>query len=95
MSGRVIYYYERTLTSQVNNIEHLESQSLPGYGVVKIFFQPTVNINAAMAQVTADRAETAAARNKSSVRAAVQRLQRADPATGIVQQIHPSDAAVR
>ena len=53
MSGHVIYYYERTLTSQVNDIEHLESQSLPGYGVVKIFFQPTVNINAAMAQVTA------------------------------------------
>ena len=53
MSGRVIYYYERTLTSQVNDIEHLESQSLSGYGVVKIFFQPNVNINAAMAQVTA------------------------------------------
>ncbi len=53
MSGRVIYYYERTLTSQVNDIEHLESQSLPGYGVVKIFFQPSVNINAALAQVTA------------------------------------------
>ncbi|MBV8838557.1 MAG: efflux RND transporter permease subunit, partial [Alphaproteobacteria bacterium] len=53
MSGRVIYYYERTLTSQVNDIEHLESQSLPGYGVVKIFFQPNVNVNAAMAQVTA------------------------------------------
>ncbi len=53
MSGRVIYYYERTLTSQVNDIEHLESQSLPGYGVVKIFFQPSVNINSALAQVTA------------------------------------------
>ena len=53
MSGRVVYYYERTLTSQVNDIEHLESQSLPGYGIVKIFFQPNVNINAALAQVTA------------------------------------------
>ena len=53
MSGRVIYFYERTLTSQVNDIEHLESQSLPGIGVVKIFFQPDVNINAAIAQVTA------------------------------------------
>jgi multidrug efflux pump subunit AcrB len=53
MSGYVVYYYERTLTSQVNNIEHLESQSLPGYGVVKIFFQPDVDINAALAQVTA------------------------------------------
>ncbi|MCI4679392.1 efflux RND transporter permease subunit [Rhodoblastus acidophilus] len=53
MSGRVIYYYERTLSSQVNDIEHIESQSLAGYGVVKVFFQPTVNINAALAQITA------------------------------------------
>jgi multidrug efflux pump subunit AcrB len=53
MSGRVVYYYERTLSSQVNDIEHLESQSLPSYGVVKIFFQPNVNINQAVAQVTA------------------------------------------
>jgi multidrug efflux pump subunit AcrB len=53
MSGRIIYYYERTLSSQVNDIAHIESQSMFGYGVVKIFFQPTVNINAALAQVTA------------------------------------------
>ena len=53
MSGRVIYYYERTISAQVNDIEHIESQSLPGYGVVKVFFQPTVNINAALAQITA------------------------------------------
>ncbi|MGO9360591.1 MAG: efflux RND transporter permease subunit, partial [Xanthobacteraceae bacterium] len=37
MSGRVIYYYERTLSAQVGDIEHIESQSLSGYGVVKIF----------------------------------------------------------
>ncbi len=53
MSGRIVYYYERTLSSQVNDIQHIESQSLFGYGVVKIFFQPSVNINAALAQVTA------------------------------------------
>jgi multidrug efflux pump subunit AcrB len=53
MSGRVVYYYERTLTAQVGDIEHLESQSLDGYGVVKIFFQKNVDIAAAMAQVTA------------------------------------------
>ena len=53
MSGRVVYYYERTLSSQVNDIQHIESQSMFGYGVVKIFFQPNVNINAALAQVTA------------------------------------------
>src|ERR1700733_14795938 len=53
MSGRVVYYYERTLTKQGRDIQHIESQSLPGYGVVKIFFQPNVNISAALAQVTA------------------------------------------
>ena len=53
MSGRIIYYYERTLSAQVNDIQHIESQSLPGYGVVKVFFQPSVDINAALAQVTA------------------------------------------
>ena len=53
MSGRVVYYYERTLSSQVNDIQHIESSSLAGYGIVKIFFQKGVNINAALAQVTA------------------------------------------
>jgi multidrug efflux pump subunit AcrB len=53
MSGRIIYYYERTLSSQVNDIQHMESQSLTGYGIVKVFFQPNVNINTALAQVTA------------------------------------------
>jgi multidrug efflux pump subunit AcrB len=53
MSGRIIYYYERTLTAQVADIEHIESQSLNSYGVVKIFFQKGVNIAAAVAQVTA------------------------------------------
>jgi multidrug efflux pump subunit AcrB len=53
MSGRVTYYYERTLSAQVGDIEHIESQSLDGYGVIKIFFQKGVNIRAALAQVTA------------------------------------------
>jgi len=53
MSGRIIYFYERTLTAQVADIEHIESQSLNSYGVVKIFFHKDVNIAAAVAQVTA------------------------------------------
>jgi multidrug efflux pump subunit AcrB len=52
MSGRVVYYYERQLSSTVNDIDHIESQSLDGYGVVKIFFQPNVDIRTATAQVT-------------------------------------------
>jgi multidrug efflux pump subunit AcrB len=53
MSGRIVTYYERALTTSVNDIEHIESQSIPNYGIIKIFFQPTVDINAALAQVSA------------------------------------------
>src|SRR5580698_5342490 len=53
MSGRVVYYYERTLTTTVSNIEHIESQSYYGTGVVKIYFQPGTDVAAAQAQVTA------------------------------------------
>ena len=53
MSGRVVYYYERTLSATVNDIQHIESQSLPGYGVVKVYFQPSVKIESALAQITA------------------------------------------
>lgn len=53
MAGRIVTYYERGLTTSVNDIEHIESQSIPNYGIIKIFFQPTVNINAALAQVSA------------------------------------------
>ena len=52
MSGRIIAPYERALTTTVNDIEHIESQSMQGVGVVKIFFQPTADINTATAQVT-------------------------------------------
>jgi multidrug efflux pump subunit AcrB len=53
MSGRVVYYFERSLTTQVSDVRTIESESLIGYGVIKITFQPTVNINAALAQTTA------------------------------------------
>jgi HAMP domain-containing protein len=53
MSGRIVYFYERQLTTTVNDIDHIESQSLNGVGVVKIFFRPAVDIRTASAQVTA------------------------------------------
>lgn len=46
-------FYERSLSSTVDNIEHIESQSLYGESVVKIFFHPGVDINGATSQVTA------------------------------------------
>jgi CzcA family heavy metal efflux pump len=52
MAGRIITPYERVLTTTVDNIEHTESESLPGEGIVKIYFQPDVDIRTATAQVT-------------------------------------------
>jgi multidrug efflux pump subunit AcrB len=53
MDKRIVANYERGLTTTVNDIEHIESQSLAGIAVIKIFFQPGAKIEAATAQVTA------------------------------------------
>ena len=53
MSNRIVFNSERGMTTTVNDIEHIESQSLNGIGLIKIFFQPHVNIGNAVAQVTA------------------------------------------
>src|ERR1700744_6655742 len=53
MAARIVTQTERTLTTTVDNIEHIESQSLSGIAVVKVFFQPHVNIATALAQITA------------------------------------------
>jgi multidrug efflux pump subunit AcrB len=53
MEKRIVTNYERGLTTTVNDIEHVESQSLTGISVIKIFFQPGARIEAATAQVTA------------------------------------------
>jgi multidrug efflux pump subunit AcrB len=53
MADRIVASSERGLTITVNDIEHIESQSLSGIGVIKIFFQPNANIQTALSQVTA------------------------------------------
>jgi CzcA family heavy metal efflux pump len=53
MSNRIIFNYERSLTTTVNDIDHIESQSLSGISVVKIFFHQGVQVANAIAQVTA------------------------------------------
>src|SRR6202167_4731396 len=53
IADRIVSNSERGLTITVNDIEHIESQSLNGIGVIKIFFQPTANIQTALAQTTA------------------------------------------
>ena len=53
MEKRIVTTYERALTTTVSDIEHIESQTLSGVAVIKIFFQPGASIDAATAQVTA------------------------------------------
>jgi multidrug efflux pump subunit AcrB len=53
MAGRVVSSYQRVLTTTVNDIEHIEATSYNGLGIVKVFFQPGVDIRMANAQVTA------------------------------------------
>jgi len=53
MSGRISTLFQRALTTTVNDIEHIEANSYPGIGIVKVFFQPGVDIAVANAQVTA------------------------------------------
>lgn len=52
MAGRIVTVCERALTTTVNDIEHTESQSYQGVAVIKVYFQPNVQIAAAQAQVT-------------------------------------------
>jgi multidrug efflux pump subunit AcrB len=53
MAGRITTPFERVLTTTVNDIEHIVANSYNGFGIVKIFFQPNVDIRIANAQVTA------------------------------------------
>ena len=53
MANRIVSQTERAMTTTVNDIDHIESTSLLGVAVVKVFFQPKVDIAAAVAQVTA------------------------------------------
>ena len=56
MARRITSNYERALTSDVDDIEHIESQSLNGVSVVKIFFHPGADINRAIAEAASNSA---------------------------------------
>jgi CzcA family heavy metal efflux pump len=53
MEGRVTSVFERTLTTTVDNIEHIESTTLNGQSLIKVFLQPTASLDTANAQITA------------------------------------------
>ena len=52
MEGRIVTVCERALTTTVNDIEHSESESYQGVSVIRVYFQPTVKVELAYAQVT-------------------------------------------
>ncbi|UAK24759.1 efflux RND transporter permease subunit [Sphingomonas nostoxanthinifaciens] len=52
MAGRIVTQLERAIPTTVNDVEHVESQSLQGFGIIKVYFQPNVDIRTATAQVT-------------------------------------------
>src|SRR3954467_8854372 len=53
MGGRVMYPFERTVSTLVSDVEHMESNSIAGIGIERIFFQPGVDVRTATAQITA------------------------------------------
>ena len=53
MEKRVVTAFERSLTSNVSDIEHIESQAYNGYAAIRVYFHPNVKIDMAVAQVTA------------------------------------------
>jgi CzcA family heavy metal efflux pump len=53
MADRIVANSERGITTTVTDIEHMESQSVYGLGVIKIFFRPGTNVQGAIAQITA------------------------------------------
>ena len=53
MEKRIVFIAERSYTTAVNDIEHIESQSMPGVSVIKVYFQPGAKVEAAVAQLTA------------------------------------------
>src|ERR1700722_7870454 len=58
METRITSIYERALTTTVDNIEHIESQSLNGVSIVKVYLQPQANVDGAIAEVIAEAQAT-------------------------------------
>src|SRR6202166_370599 len=58
METRITSIYERALTTTVDNIEHIESQSLNGVSIVKVYLQPQANVDGAIAEVIAEAQST-------------------------------------
>ena len=85
MESRILTVFERGMTTTVNDIEHIESQSYYGVSVVRVYFQPNVKIEMAMSQISAIANVVMRAMppgNFPAQRTQVRRLQRAHPPIG-------------
>ena len=90
--------FERNLTTTVNDIEHIESQSLTGIAIIKIFFQPGADIDAGDRAGDGDlavRGAPDAAGHDAAVHHPLQRVERADHAGRARERLAPRAAALR
>jgi multidrug efflux pump subunit AcrB len=53
MEKRILSFFERSMTTTVNDIEHIESQAYSGVSVTRVYFQPNAKVELALAQITA------------------------------------------
>ena len=89
MANRIVSNSERGMTTTVNDIEHIESQSLNGVAVIKVFFQPHVNIAQRRGPGHGHQpgaAAPASAGHQPAVHHSVQRIQRAGSHAGTFRQ---------
>jgi len=54
MENRITSIYERALTTTIDNIEHIESSSLNGIAIIKVYLQPQANVDGAIVEVIAE-----------------------------------------
>ncbi len=95
IANRIVLYSERIAQTTINDVEHTESQSVNGLAVVKYFFQPDVDQDLSMSQITAVSQFQLSASppgTTPAVRAELQRLQRPHPAARAVER-HPARVA--
>ena len=89
MGARIVASYERFLSNNVNDVEHSESQSMQGMGIIKVYLQPNADIRLATAQVTSS-SQTAIRQmpvgHPAAIHHQLQRLDRAGAADGVFLQ---------